>query len=116
MTTITLPRADIALVEQDASGRLLPSRDLYRWMRDITERAGGVSGPSTVDLAVSAYEDSGVEEAKAVTQDVRAEFGQVPAQIVTAQEDSQSPDTLVLLAAIQALADRLQALEQGLSA
>lgn len=50
MSTVTIPRADIAAVEQDANGRFIASRDLYRWMRDITARVGGVTALSLTDV------------------------------------------------------------------
>ena len=111
MSTITLPRSDIAIAGQDP-----PSRDWYRWARDITERVGGVSGSGTADLAVSAFEDAGVEEAKAAMADIRAEFGQIPGQVIEPRDESQSPDLNGMWAVIQALAARVEALEQGLSA
>lgn len=45
MTTITLPRADIPMVNG-----AVPSRDWYRWARDITTRVGGVSGTGSGDI------------------------------------------------------------------
>lgn len=76
MSTVTLPRADLAAV--DADGK--PSRDLYRWMRDVTARIGGVSGSSTNDLAESAFEDAGVAENLAAMQTGFDAVGQVPAE------------------------------------
>ncbi len=86
MSTITLPRSDIPLT-QDSAGT--PSRDWYRWARDVTARVGGVTGASTNDLAESAFEDAGIEEIKALTFAVSDAAGQVPA----------APDVLALLVA-----------------
>lgn len=86
MTTITLPRADVAMADLTNGS---PSRDWYRWARDITERVGGVTGAGTNDLAESAFEDAGIEETKATTFAVADAAGQVPA----------APDLLSLLLA-----------------
>jgi hypothetical protein len=111
VSTVTLPRADIAIAGDDA-----PSKDWYRWARDITERVGGVTGNSTTDLTLSAFEDAGIEETKAIVMDVRGETGQAPVAQQISQDESQEADVQALHAALQALADRVQALEQGLSA
>ncbi|HOV56815.1 MAG TPA: hypothetical protein PLN91_02970 [Rhodanobacteraceae bacterium] len=87
MTTITLPRSDVSMLMDLASG--MPSRDWYRWARDITARVGGVTGAGTNDLAESAFEDAGIEETKALTASVADAAGQVPA----------GPDLLALLIA-----------------
>lgn len=86
MTTITLPRADVAMADLTNGS---PSRDWYRWARDITARVGGVTGVSTNDLAESSFEDSGVEENKAMIFAVADAAGQVPA----------GPDLLAVLVA-----------------
>lgn len=49
--SVTLPRADIKI-----AGDFAPTRDFYRWMRDITERVGGVSGDSTTSIQGTAQE------------------------------------------------------------
>lgn len=74
MTTITIPRADIPLV--DAAGT--PTRDLYRWMRDVTQRVGGVNGASTTDLSAAAFEDAGIEETKALAYSINDAANQQP--------------------------------------
>ena len=116
MTTVTLPRSDIAAVLPASNGDLLPSRDLYRWMRDITDRVGGVSGSGTADLAVTAFEDAGIEETKSVVADARAEFAQWPVTPAAPIDEYQGVDVNLMWAVIQALATRVEALEQGLSA
>jgi hypothetical protein len=74
MSSVTLPRADIPI--DDAGNRA--SRDLYRWMRDITERVGGTLGAGTDDLSASAFEDAGIEETKAALFMVAGNAGQLP--------------------------------------
>ena len=58
MSTVTLPRSGVPLT---SIGHAV-SNEYYRWMHDITERVGGVTGPGTNDLAAAQFEDAGIEE------------------------------------------------------
>lgn len=60
MSAVTLPSSRIPLT---ANGDAV-SVEFYRWMHDITQRVGGVAGPGTEDLALSQFDDAGIEETK----------------------------------------------------
>lgn len=110
MTTITLPRADIAMTEASNG---IPSRDWYRWARDITERVGGVTGSGTDDLAASAFEDAGVEETKAAVYRLSDDINAAPvAQPAVIEEDPQ-PSIAQLLAEVAELRKEVEGLKSG---
>lgn len=110
MTTVTLPRADIAMTET-VSGA--PTRDWYRWARDITERVGGVAGPSVNDLSSSAFEDAGIEETKAALYRLADDMNSAPvAQPAVIEQDPQ-PSMAQLLAEIAELRKEVEGLKSG---
>lgn len=112
MSTVTLPRADIPL---DRDGTLFPSRDLYRWMRDITERGGGVNAPSNSELVVDLPDDAGIEEIKHEFAKRFDALDMAPTTVLEAPANDNEPAISALMAAIDALRARIEALEQGVS-
>ena len=70
MTTITIPDATMPLVGFDG---VTIDQEWYRWARDITDRAGGVSGTGTDDLDRLAFSNVGAEEFKALAYAVQDE-------------------------------------------
>lgn len=110
MTTVTLPRADIAMTEA-VSGA--PTRDWYRWARDITERVGGVTGPSTNDLSSSAFEDAGIEETKAALYRLADDINAAPAAQPAAVDEDPQPSIAQLLAEIAELRKEVEGLKSG---
>lgn len=98
MTTLTLPRAQLPLTMQGAA----ISPEWYRWARDITERAGGVTGMGSHELALSQFEDAGIEETKALLY-------------VTSDSLAQQNEIAQLRELVAVLAARIEAIEQGVS-
>ena len=74
MTNVTLPQVAVPLA--DASGRV--TKDWYRWAHDLTQRAGGVSGPGTEDLSIAQFDDASIEEIKARLSAVHDELRMLP--------------------------------------
>lgn len=72
MPNVTLPRADIPI---DSAGNFA-SRDLYRWMSDMTSRVGGTTG--ALPEASESFEDAGIEETKAQFYQFNNDVGQAP--------------------------------------
>ena len=107
MTTLTLPRVGIAFLMAD--GQLAP--EWRRFLFDLTQRAGGVSGSGTDDLALSAFEDAGIEETKAQLISIRDEFSQLPRVPEQPEAPNLGPNEY-LLAEIAALRSRIEGLEQ----
>lgn len=108
MTTITLPRRDLPI-----AGDLQASGDWYRWARDITERAGGVTGPSTTDLALGAFEDAGIEETKASMFSLADAVGQLPPDHQMPGEEDRQGELSALREDAIALLRRIEALESA---
>lgn len=98
MTIITLPRAGLPLTLQGAT----ISQEWFRWARDITERAGGVTGMGSEELAMSQFEDAGIEETKALLYAVN-------------DSQAQANEIAELREQVLALLLRIEAIEQGVS-
>ena len=87
MANVTIPRNGIPIGFVSVSGQRLPvdiHPEYLRAFSSLTERVGGVIGPSTDDLALSQFEDAGIEEVKAQTASLRDEFWQSPPSSPTA--------------------------------
>jgi|GEM_PF-2211987 hypothetical protein len=119
------------------------TREWYLFLQGLFNRAGGVSGDSTDELALAAFDDSGTEELEAQLFSVADGLWQFPPQVATpADEQAQllpafepapvdipatlapafepttpDPDQLADLAALRAEVDALrqavQSLQQG---
>lgn len=111
MTTITLPRSDLPM-----AGGFPPSRDWYRWAHDITQRAGGVTGTSTTELAASQFEDAGIAEGHAQMFANHDELRQLPPTVPAVPIDDPVNEVASLRAELAALRAEVEALKQGLYA
>lgn len=109
MTTITLPRRDLPI-----AGGLQVSGDWYRWARDITERAGGVTGASTTELSASQFEDAGIAEGHAQMFANHDELRQLPPSLPPIAGDDPVNDVASLRAELAVLRAEVEALKQGL--
>jgi hypothetical protein len=109
MVSVTLPRADIPFMTSD--GRNHP--EWIRAFAGLLSRAGGPTGASTDDLTTSAFEDAGVEEAKADIYALRDGFGQLPLPSIPAIEQNTGDDIASLRAEVSALRSEIEALKQG---
>lgn len=109
MSLVTLPKAGMPVV-----GNLPMSREWYRWANDITQRVGGVTGSSNDELALSQFEDAGIEEAKAAIYRVADETGIAPLP-QQEQVDQLTAQVNHLREELAALAQIIQDLQQGTS-
>lgn len=73
MTLVTIPRATVPV-----AGNAPISAEWYRWAHDITQRVGGPTGAGSNDLALSQFEDAGIEETRAFLFDLKNELRQSP--------------------------------------
>ena len=111
MTLLTLPRAQIPLI--DAGGRI--SREWYRWASDATVRMGGVDGASTDDLTLSQFEDAGIEEHKLALYRLTDDVGQSPTVAQAVTVDDVGVGIEELRAQIAELTKAVEALQQGMT-
>ena len=84
MALLTQPQARIPIGWATVAGQRVPVEVDPEWMRylsTLNERAGGVSGVGTTELAEEAFDDAGVEEIKAIGYAMANAAGQVPAAI-----------------------------------
>ena len=112
MSLVTLPRAQIPLT---LNGNAI-SAEWYRWAHDITIRAGGVDGSSNSELAMSQFEDAGIEETKALLYSLADDVRQGRAEEVqTLMDKAQALESTVsdLVAAVAELSKAVEALSQG---
>ena len=81
MALLTQPQARIPIGYATVAGVRVPVEIDPEWMRylvTLNDRAGGVSGVGTTELAIEAFEDAGIEEIKATTYAMSDAFGQLP--------------------------------------
>ena len=67
MSTLTPPIASIPIGYINVQGRRLEVQthpEFVRYVESLFLRGGGVTGPSTTELAASQFEDAGIEELK----------------------------------------------------
>ena len=111
MTLLTLPRAQIPLV--DGKGQV--TREWFRYFSDLTSRAGGVDGSGSEDLTLSQFEDAGIEESKAAIYRLSDDVGQLPPAVAQQIEDLTTA-VGELEAVVSTLRQAIQDLQQGVSA
>lgn len=67
MATVTTPRNGVPIGIATVNGQRLMVEvhpEYLRWFSSLTDRVGGVTGPSNNDLTLSQFEDAGIEEIK----------------------------------------------------
>ena len=107
---LTIPRADIPLTP----GGDPPGRDWYRFFSDLVDRVGGVTGASTNDLSLSAYEDAGTEETKAALFALGDNVGQLPvAQFLMVENERLTSEIDELRGLVSELYRAIQGINQG---
>ena len=119
MTPLNLPppsRVSIGYV-QGPNGPLemLISPEWARYFETLTERAGGVTGAGTTDLAVSAFEDAGIEESKAEMIALARSLDQSTRQEPETRLDVLETQVTEALALIGELRRDITGLQQGYS-
>lgn len=117
MTTLNIPppaRVAIGTVEgKNGPVSMYISTEWARYFETLTERAGGVTGTGTTDLALSAFEDAGTEETKAELQAFMRSIDQIPRVEANPQMlwlEFQVNEAMVLIAELRR---EILALQQG---
>jgi hypothetical protein len=106
--SVTLPRSDIPI---DSAGNIA-SRDLYRWMSDITARVGGATG--SVSDASETFEDAGIEEQKAQLYAFEQSVSQTPiVQELMFIVEEQANHIAQMSSLLAELARQIHGVEQG---
>ncbi len=111
MTMLTLPRVGISFLSAD--GQVSP--EWRRFLFDLSQRAGGVTGSSTEDLTLSQFEDAGIEETKWALGNLAQQFGQLPV-VPDPLAPDPVPEVSELRAEVEELRRKVEALQQGLTA
>jgi hypothetical protein len=117
MTIVTVPIQSVPIGSVTVGGQkydVATHPEFVRFFDSMLRRVGGPTGVGTNDLVVSQFEDAGIEETKALLYLAERSAGQMPiAEPVPCPEVAAPCD---LQEQITALALRVQALEQGVSA
>jgi hypothetical protein len=117
--SLSLPQARSPIGWVDIAGRRTPVVIDLEWMRSLTslvERAGGVSGSSTTDLAAEAFEDAGIEEGKAALYALRDEAWSMPPITVEQQVQHLTGEVAELMATVAELTKQLEGVRMGVAA
>lgn len=117
MTTVTQPKYVVPIGTVTINGRtfdVATHPEFVRFFDSLVSRVGGATGESTGDLALSQFEDAGIEELRAQTYAWRDEAAMRP--IPDQQMPVQQIDAVSLLDELYELRKRVRALEQGLYA
>ena len=118
MAKLTPPRAGIPVGTVTVNGASFDAVIHPEWLRYLTsglfDRVGGVAGAGTDDLLAAAFEDAGIEEAKACLYRLAQDIGQSPA----AAQEFPPVDVISTLAdlreQIAVLRTELEGLRQGI--
>jgi hypothetical protein len=81
MAIVTAPRNGIPIGLATIAGQRVMVEvhpEYLRWFESLTGRVGGVTGPSTTELAMSQFEDAGIEELKATVYALADELRSLP--------------------------------------
>lgn len=131
MSILTQPQARIPVGYAMVNGVRVPVEIDIEWARflfTLAERAGGITGSSTTELSTEAFEDAGIEEAKAALYALADSFAQAPLTVfeqgeslgqapltITEQVESIACDVASLSAQIAELTKAVQGIQPGLS-
>ena len=124
MAKLTPPRNGIPLASVTVAGIEYDAEINPEWMRYLTfglfDRAGGTSGPTTVEAAQEAGGNGGTEEARAMIVDLRSDVDQIVnhgriAAIEAALTALVDIDAFALLATIAELRERVTALTERMN-
>ena len=123
MSTLFPPPQTRVIGSATVGGQTVPVVIDIAWFRYLSQalfdRVGGALGVSTDDLALSQFEDAGIEETKAMVfgaMDAQGQADQsLSAEVAMLRERGEFDQTPALMAEIAALRERLEALEQGVS-
>jgi hypothetical protein len=117
MSIVNAPRAGVPIGFVTIQGQrieVVTHSEYQLFFETLLRRVGGPTGVGTPDLVVSQFEDAGIEETKALLYLSEQAAAQLPiAEPLPCPEVASPCD---LQEQITALALRVQALEQGVSA
>ena len=133
MANVTFPRNGIPIGFVTVNGQRLAvdiHPEYLRAFNSILGRVGGVTGTGTNDLALSQFEDAGIEETKANLYRLTDDVFQLPPMVVLPADDENQLPPVVSLpiqddpvtgieelrAQVAELTKAIQALQQGLTA
>lgn len=108
---LTPPKAQVPIATVDVGGRSFACTIHPEWLRYLAQglfdRAGGTSGSSSNDLSASAFEDAGIEEAKAVLYGLRDGLNSTPPVAPVDSPLSQFMEVSPPIAPVDTVFDRL---------
>ena len=113
MSSVTQPRGGIPIATVTIAGQryeCATNPEFVRFFETLIQRVGGPVGTGTDDLALSQFEDAGIEELKAGAYQLADAFGQVPVIQPTSSQDEPSGELSALreeLAAMKAQINEL---------
>ena len=119
MANITAPRNGIPIGWAMVGGQKVQIEvhpEYLRWFESLTGRVGGVTGAGTNDLALSQFEDAGIEEHKHALFRLTDDVWQMPPMVDLSAPADQSPGIEELRAQVAELTKAVEALQQGLTA
>ena len=108
-TTLALQPPRVRLV--DDNGQI--TRAWYAYMERLQERVGGYDGPSTIDLAQSDDDDSGLEEFKHEFSKALDALAVQPPQIQEQRIESLETEVAQLRELVAVLLSEIDGLKQG---
>jgi hypothetical protein len=104
MTRVTQPIVGVPIGTVTVNGQRFDVHthpEFQRYFESLSVRVGGPTGPGTPDLTVAQFEDAAIEETNAL--------------LSIAEKTAAQYSDAALRAEIEALARRVQSLEQGIS-
>lgn len=124
MSKLTPPRAGIPIGRVTVAGTEYEAAIHPEWLRYLTnglfDRAGGVSGPTTVEAAQEAGGNGGTEEARAMIVELRTDVDQAlnHGRIAATEEKLATVldmDVFALLGMVAELRERVTALTERMN-
>lgn len=124
MSKLTPPRAGIPIGRVTVDGKEYETEIHPEWLRYLTnglfERAGGTSGPTTVEASQEAGGNGGTEEARAMIVELRGDVDQLVnhGRIAATEEKLNTVldmDVFALLGMVAELRERVTALAERIN-
>lgn len=119
MALVTAPRNGIPIGWVKVGGQRLTVEvhpEYLRYFESLVQRVGGVTGTGTDDLALSQFEDAGIEENKLALYRFSDDTLQAPPAVTLQPENHIETSIEELRAQLVELAKSVQALQQGMTA
>lgn len=116
MANITAPRNGIPIGWANVAGQRVAVEihpEYLRYFESLMARVGGVTGAGTEDLALSQFEDAGVEEHKHALFSLADDVAQSPIAVIDAVESDTGASVEELREQVAELTKAVEALQQG---